>query len=565
MPDTSNYSSDRYVESLHKYKKDIDAQLENFKQTDFLQKFFNFNYLLWSDNPEEITNRLGWLYIPFVMQDLVFEIKAFADEIKSEGFKDILLLGMGGSSLSSDVFKDVFGVGKGYPNITIVDTTDPDFLSDLRDKIDISKTLIIVSTKSGGTVETLSAMKLFYNEFKSVDAGNHFVGITDPGSKLLKIAEDLNFRRVFVNDPNIGGRFSVLSYFGLVPAALIGVNIEKILLSATQLCDEIKNPASNYLENASLRLGAVMGVLSRMGRDKLTFIFSEKFYSFGYWAEQLIAESTGKDGKGILPVMDQKNFSKKHLSDDRFFIAFIMSGDKGSENLISDLNSLGQPVVKILINDIYELGAEFFRFEFATSVAGSILGINPFDQPDVESAKIMAREFLEELASSKKVGTKKPDFLDNGLSFYTNLQVNSVENLQEQLQQNDNSYISIHAYINPDPINQEKLMELRDKLEDKTKLPVTLGFGPRFLHSTGQLHKGDNGKGFFIQLVGENKNDFRIPDSPGSDESSLSFGVLKKAQAAGDYKALSSNKRNVVSIHFSDDPQSEIQKIIDVF
>lgn len=565
MPDNNIYDfiSDKYYESLGKYKRDIESQLKNFKEKNFLEKFFNFNYLLWCDNPEEITNRLGWLYIPYVMQDLVAEIKAFADVIRSEGFRDILLLGMGGSSLSADVFIDVFGVAQGRPNLTIVDTTDPDYIDELSHKIDFSKTLIIVSTKSGGTVETLSAMKFFYNKFKSKDAGRHFIGITDPGSKLLKIAQDFKFRKVFVNDPNIGGRFSVLSYFGLVPASLIGIDIEKILKSATKQCDELKKPESEYLKNSALRFGTVLGFLSKMGRDKLTFVFSEKLYSFGYWAEQLIAESTGKKGVGILPVLDQKNLSTEYLSDDRLFVAFTAPDDFDIDSQLSKLEDMGHPLVKIVVNDLYDIGAEFFRFEFATSVAGSILGINPFDQPDVESAKVMAREFLEELGSSKKANTQIPDFVDNDLEFYSNFNLKSVDGFIRELQTSDYSYVSIQAYVSPNQKNIEKLKEFRTNLEDMTKLPVTLGFGPRFLHSTGQLHKGDNGKGFFIQLVSQNKTDLYIPDELDSKDSSLTFGVLKKAQAAGDYKAIDLKNRNVVSIHFSSNIEVEIQKLID--
>lgn len=565
MPNKINFSykSKRYFEFLGDYNKDIKSQLEKFKKKKYLEKFFNFNYFLWSDDPCEITNRLGWLYIHSVMLDAVRSIESFTNEIKNEGYKDILLLGMGGSSLSSDVFKDVFGTKKGFPDLTIVDTTDPDFIYELRQRIDIKKTLVVVSTKSGTTVETLSAMKFFYNEFGSKNAGRHFVGITDPGSKLLKIADDFKFRKVFVNDPNIGGRFSVLSYFGLVPASLMGVDIKKVLKSASSLCSDLNSPNADYFDNPTLRLGAVLGVLSKNGRDKLTFVFSKKLYSFGYWAEQLIAESTGKNGVGIMPVLDQNSFSKEHLSDDRLFIVFTTPDDKKTEKTVYEIAGQDQPLIKIVLEDINQLGGEFFRFEFATSVAGSILGINPFDQPDVESAKIMARVFLDEFGKSENPKGQKFDFETNGLKFSSNIKLRSFGDLINKIRNGSQSYISIHAYINPNVENNNKLKKLRDRFEYESHLPVTLGFGPRFLHSTGQLHKGDKGKGLFIQLVGENHHDIPIPSEIGSKDSQISFGLLKKAQAKGDYMALDSKKRSVVTVSLSSDTPGDIQKIID--
>ncbi|MGH7884143.1 MAG: hypothetical protein ACRENO_00450 [Thermodesulfobacteriota bacterium] len=567
MPTTIkfSYKSDRYFEFLSDYKKDIKSQLKEFKKKKYLEKFFNFNYFLWSQNPDEITNRLGWLYIHSVMLDAVSDIESFAEEIKNEGYRDILLLGMGGSSLSSDVFKDIFGIKKGFPDLTIVDTTDPDFIYELRKRIDLKKTLIIVSTKSGSTVETLSAMKFFYNEFGGKNAGKHFIGITDPGSKLLKIADDFKFRKIFVNDPNIGGRFSVLSYFGLVPASLMGVDIGKVLKSASSICSGLNHQDADYFDNPALRLGTILGVLSKHGRDKLTFVFSKKLYSFGYWAEQLIAESTGKNGVGIMPVLDQKNFSKEYLSDDRLFIVFTTPDDKKTEKRMCEITGQKQPLIKIVVDDINQLGAEFFRFEFATSVAGSIMGINPFDQPDVESAKIMTKKFLDELGKSANPKKKKYDFEKNELKFCSNISFISFEDLINKIRSGKQSYISIHAYINPDFQNKNKLAKLRDRLEDQSHLPVTLGFGPRFLHSTGQLHKGDKGKGLFIQLVGENNHGVSIPDELGSNNSRISFGLLKKAQAAGDYMALDSKNRPVVTVYLSSDTPGDIQKIIDLF
>lgn len=566
MPEniTYTYKSDDYSEYLPEFSDKIESVIQNFEKSSFLENFFNFNYFLWSENPEEITNRLGWLYIPFVMKHAVARIDALSKELRKDGFKHVVLLGMGGSSLSGDVFKDVFGVKAGFPDLTIVDTTDPDYLCELKDNIDLNKSVFIVSTKSGGTVETLSAMKFFYNQLGE-NAGRHFIGITDPGSKLLGIANDFKFRKVFVNDPNIGGRFSVLSYFGLVPAAIIGVDIQKLLDSACSECLRLKEEITHFYEKPSLRLGVVLGTLAKYGKDKLTFLFSEDYYSFGYWVEQLVAESTGKNGVGILPVLDQKNFSDNYLHDDRVFVFFIKPDDVKLECKLEALARNGFPVLKIVVDDVYEIGREFFRFEFATAVAGIILKINPFDQPDVESAKIMARQYLDELGSIDKSAKQNFNFVDNDLKVLSNLDLSSLHDFLPYLEKLAHSYVSIHSYVNPNIENSSQLMKLRDLIEEKSKLPVTLGFGPRFLHSTGQLHKGDGGRGLFIQLVSENQKNLAIPDNPGSGESQLSFAELKLSQAAGDYKALVSKGRSLISIHFSSDVSGEIEKIARYF
>ncbi len=561
---------DNYSESLQNLNEIVNSKIEEFKDLDLVKRIFNNDHTLWSDSPNEIANRLGWLDSPIKMNKVISDLADFSKEIRDEGIKNILLLGMGGSSLSSEVFKNVFKLPKDYPRLLIVDSTDPDFINDLVNRLDLKRTLFLVSTKSGSTVETLSLLKYFFN--KCLDdnnishVGNHFVAITDPGSSLKNISEKYKFRRIFINDPNIGGRFSALSYFGLVPAILIGVDINKLLNTAIACLRELKNVnKKNYLGNSTIRLGTTMGVLSEYGKDKLTFLCSKELYSFGYWVEQLIAESTGKEGKGILPVLDQSKLNDELIKEDRFFVLFLLKGDVSLEKKLSWLYKSKQPYALISIDNIYDIGWEFLRFEFATAIAGIVMEINPFDQPDVESAKIYTKEFLDSYKEKKQLEMPKTDFSLNGLNFISNCDINTIKHLKNLFDSGDFTYISIHAYIKPDNISLKKIKKLRDSLEIISKLPVTFGFGPRFLHSTGQLHKGDSGKGLFLQIVSKNENDLDIPDEIGLPGSYLSFGILKFAQAIGDYKALDNKNRKVIRVSISNDIENDIDKIIHNF
>lgn len=564
----ADFGTADYTEYAGDYGSLIESKLLELDKNRFAERFFNFDHLLWADDPSEITNRLGWVHLPQKMLGVADEICDFSESIRKKGFTNVVVLGMGGSSLSSEVFRNMFAPRDGFLHLTLLDTTDPDFILKTREKIDLLRTLFVVSSKSGSTVETVSLMKYFYGELaeKTDSAGEHFVCITDPGSQLIDTARKHRFTKVFINDPNVGGRFSALSYFGLVPASLTGVDIRKILQSAASVLLELEDATGgNCHESRSFRLGTFLGVMAREGRDKLGFVFSEKLFPFGYWAEQLIAESIGKDGVGILPLLDEANADAPRHGEDRVYIVFSLIGDESADAVVGRLADSGVPFMQIAVDSPEQVAAEFLRFEFAVALAGSIVGINPFDQPDVESAKTFARSFLKLYGETGELESEEPDFSENGLVFSSNRNIKSLEHLKDLVHSKKRGYISIQAYVDPGEENSKELLSLRAQIESISSVPVTLGFGPRFLHSTGQLHKGDSGEGFFIQIVSQNANDLRIPDDIGSPESVFSFGILKTAQATGDFKSLDEKGRGVIRIDISSEVAKNIGKITQLF
>ena len=562
------FESRNYFEHVGDYQGVIESELLRLERGRFAERFFSHDHLLWADDPSEITNRLGWVHLPEEMLRVADEIESFSESVRKKGFTDVVVLGMGGSSLSSEVFRSIFTPKDGFLRLTLLDTTDPDFIVRTRNNLDLLRTLFVVSSKSGSTVETVSLMKYFYGELaeKTDSAGEHFVCITDPGSKLIDTAGKHGFTKVFVNDPNVGGRFSALSYFGLVPASLAGIDIRKILQSAASVLLELKNTVEGEChESPSFRLGTFLGVMAREGRDKLGFIFSEKLFPFGYWAEQLIAESLGKDGVGILPLLDEASADAPRPGEDRAYVVFSLREDKDADAVAGRLSEYGVPFVKIIVDSPDAVAAEFLRFEFAVAVAGSIMGINPFDQPDVESAKTFARSFLKFYGETGELESEKPDFSRESLVFSSNGNIESPEHLRDIVFSKKTGYISIQAYVDPGEENSKELLSLRAQIERISSVPVTLGFGPRFLHSTGQLHKGDSGEGFFIQIVSDNATDLRIPDNVGSAESVFSFGILKAAQATGDFKSLDEKGREIVRIGIPSEVAANIATITRFF
>jgi glucose-6-phosphate isomerase len=488
-------------------------------------------------------------------------ITAFVDSIRASGLTKALLLGMGGSSLAPELFRMVFGVRKGYLDLEVLDSTDPGAVLEKGSRFDPAKTLFIVSTKSGGTVETLSFMKYFYNRTVETvgaeKAGEHFTAITDPGSKLEKIAGELKYRKIFLNDPNIGGRYSALSFFGLVPAALIGVDLLKLLERAGTIAGKTEE-CSSIVDNTAARFGAAMGELASAGRDKLTIAASPAIAHFGAWAEQLIAESTGKEGRGILPVDGEILTEPQYYADDRFFVYLRLKGDNEYDAKIEALREEGHPVVRFDLGDIYDIGGEFFRWEMATAVAGALLGINPFEQPNVESAKVLAREMVSAYREEGKLPVLVPTLLDGDIKVYTDEKVSgageAIRAFLARAEQGKNEYpvriyAAIQAYLEPTSETDAALQELRTRIQMRFRLATTLGYGPRFLHSTGQLHKGDSGNGLFIQITADMPRDAAIPDKAGENESSISFGILKDSQALGDRQALLDNKRSFIRFH----------------
>jgi glucose-6-phosphate isomerase len=553
-----------FIVRAGKYQKRIDETLEKIKNEKIVERIWKNDFTVWGNKPDEIVNRLGWLHSPDVTGAALGEINAFVDEVRKEGFSSAIVLGMGGSSMAPEVFSLMYGRREGYLDLHVLDSTDPGAIIAFDKMLDPAKTLYIVSTKSGGTVETFSFMKHFYNQtIKKAgieNAGKHFIAITDPKSGLIDTAKELKFRKIFENDPNIGGRYSALSFFGMVPAALTGIDLRKILDNANKIINETK--LNDIKNDTGAYLGAVMGTLANEGVDKVTFITPGKISYFGAWVEQLIAESTGKNGKGILPVDGEAVESPEYYSNDRLFAYIHMKDDNTYLDKVNALEKTGHPIVEIIWDDLYDLGSEYFRWEFSIPIAGRIIGIQPFDQPNVEAAKVLARKMVKEYQEKGKLPELKPSLEENGISFFGDVKAaNLSEALKNFLDKSDagknnydgRSYVAIQAYVKPEESTTKALLSFRTAIQRKYKLATTVGYGPRFLHSTGQLHKGDAGHGLFIQFISEMKNDLPIPDKAGNDKSSISFGTLKNAQALGDRQALLDNKRRVIRFNLGKD------------
>ena len=539
---------------LGAYQEAVDAALVEIKEQEILCRIWAHDHTVWKPEPTEITNRLGWLHTAEVMSEEVPYVQPLVEAVQTVDYTHALLLGMGGSSLAPEVFRKTFGVKKGYPDLAVLDSTDPAAVTAHAERLDPARTLFIVATKSGGTVETLSFFKFFYNRVAEAvgedRAGRHFVAITDPGSKLDTLADHYDFRATFLNDPNIGGRYSALSFFGLVPAALIGMDVKLLLERALTMacnCESCNCPVNG--NNHGGRLGAIMGELAKAGRDKLTLITSPEISSFGDWVEQLIAESTGKEGKGIVPVVGEPVGPPEVYGDDRLFVYLRLEGDATHDAAVEALEEAGHPVVRLRLRDRYDLGGQFFLWEMATAVAGNRLGINPFDQPNVEAAKVRAQEMVAAYQEQGALPDDEP----------VPLTAEALQAFLSQTQPGD--YIALHAYVAPTVETDAALQALRTRLRDQTRLAVTAGYGPRFLHSTGQLHKGDAGQGLFIQFTAEDAQDRSIPDEAGAAASSITFGVLKTAQALGDKQALLDAGRRVIRLHLGTDVPAGLKQL----
>ncbi len=529
--------------------------MQDLAQKEIINRIWAHDHTVWKPEPTEISNRLGWLNIARDMESNLEQMGQVVSAVQAAGYTNAVLLGMGGSSLAPEVFRKTFGVSEGYLDLTVLDSTDPGAVLTIDRQIDLSKTLFIVATKSGGTAETLSFFKYFYNrvgdDLGYGEAGAHFVAITDPGSKLVDIAEKYNFRATFLNDPNIGGRYAALSYFGLLPASLLGVDLPRLLDSARiAACNGGGDNCSSTEDNIAAFLGVVMGELALAGRDKLTFITSPQLASFGDWVEQLIAESTGKEGKGILPVVGEEVGAPESYGPDRLFVYLRLDGDDTYDEQVQILQEVGHPVVGLSLDSLTDLGGQFLIWELATVIASQRLGIQPFDQPNVEAAKILARQMI---AAYQESGTLPQGEAEEA----------TAANLQRFLDQaRPGDYIALQAYVQPTEETDAALQVLRTYLREKTHLAVTTGYGPRFLHSTGQLHKGDGGNGLFIQFSAKMPEDVFIPDEAGKPESGMSFGVLKTSQSLGDAAALRGENRRVIHFELGDDAAASIRSLI---
>lgn len=549
------------------YEKMVEETINELKAEKIIDRIWKKDYTIWSDNPAEISNRLGWLHSPENSIASLTEINKFVEEIKNEKYENALLLGMGGSSLAPEVLKNIYGFKTGSLQLSVLDSTDPGAVLNMTNKYDPARTLYIVSTKSGGTIETISFMKYFYNfvlgKLGAEEVTKHFIAITDPGSGLQQMAEDLKFRKIFLNDTNIGGRYSALSLFGIVPAALMGIDVEKLLSSALEACDESKNK-----DSTSGTIGAILGTFAEKNIDKVTLITSVEINPLGVWLEQLVAESTGKNGKGILPVESESIESSEFYSKDRVFVYIKLKGDKTNDTKAQLLRDAGFPFLEIIWNDLYDLGAEFMRWELVTAIASWKLKIQPFDQPNVESAKILARAMINSYNLEGKLPLLNPIVKENEIMVYGDVVGKNIKDiLNGFLEELGNKnivplkYLSLQAYLTPEDKTTKTLQELRTKIQKKFKVATTAGYGPRFLHSTGQLHKGDSGNGLFIQFTSQIQQDVAIPEEAGKHESTLSFGTLIQAQALGDFKALEENKRKVIRFDLGNDVAGGIKKL----
>lgn len=551
---------------------DLESELEKLVSEKIIERIWQKDHTVWNKNPKEISDRLGWLECVNYSRNMLDEIHSFVNEIKSEGFTDALLLGMGGSSLAPEVFGNVFDRKVGYLKIHILDSTHPDRVKYFADNLNPEKTLYIVSTKSGGTVETISFLKYFYNfviNKLGKEAGSkHFIAITDPASGLEDIARKLNFRKIFLNDPNIGGRFSALSLFGAVPAALIGIDLEKLFIRADSEILHSRKSGDSIERNFAAHFGVLLSVLTKNGFDKVTLITSDKLKSLGAWIEQLVAESTGKDRKGILPIDLEEILTPSSYCKDRVFVVIKIKGDKIELDKVNLLKEAGLPLIELELEDAYDLAKQFFLWEFATAIAGWSLGIQPFDQPNVEQAKIVARKIIGDYQATGKLNLPDPIYDYNGIKIYSDKKFNGLKEAIPSFLTDcisGKNYISIQAYLNPTEEIFEILQSIRKRLLVEYKVATTLGFGPRFLHSTGQLHKGDGGNGVFIQFVDNSETEIGIPDEPEISKSSVSFGVLIKAQAFGDRQALIDNNRKVMTFDLGKDVIENLKLIKNSF
>lgn len=528
--------------NLGTFQDQVDQRLDLWEAQHFARRIWAKDPTIWHPEPlPEIADRLGWLSLPERMRDRCKDILSFAHQVKNEGFSHVLLLGMGGSSLAPEVFQKTFGNAPGYPELFVLDSTHPASIISMENKLDLSHTLILVSSKSGSTLETLSLFRYFWNRVsaKHKKPGHCFVAITDAGSPLERLAGEKKFRRTFLSSSDVGGRYSVFTEFGLVPAALIGMDIGKLLDKGRLAAEESSSSGAEKKSHAFI-LGAALGELAQQ-KDKLTIWTTPSLDSVPLWLEQLLAESTGKQGKGIVPVAEEAIVPTKIYGQDRVFIGLFLENEHRPdlEQHLRELEKSNHPTLRIAIAEKVDLGLEFFQWELATASAGAVLGIHPFNQPDVQLAKDLTLSAMEK--GTEDAGTAI-DPLD-GVSTRDEDEKACTTAIQSLLSTTlPGDYVAVQAYLPPTPEIKRALQRVRTAVLKRTGLATTLGFGPRLLHSTGQLHKGGPNSVFAIQIVDEPEQDFLIP------ETGYTFATLIKAQAMGDYHALQQKKRRVLRI-----------------
>jgi len=550
--------------------KSVKTNVDDWRASGKIRRLWQHDASLWTGTDE--AKWLGWLGI--VEEQIANEgkFKNLADEIKREGFTDILLLGMGGSSLCPEVFAKTFGRIPGFPQLHVLDSTDPAQIKTFEQKINIAKTLFVVSSKSGTTLEPNIYKQYFFERAKQVlgaeKAGSHFIAITDPGSKLQQVAEADHFRHIFNGVPSIGGRYSALSNFGMVPAAIMGLDLSKFLDRTHEMVEACASSVP-LEENPGAVLGIILGAAATSGRDKVTIVTSPAISDLGAWLEQLLAESTGKQGKGIVPIDREELGSPNVYGNDRIFVYLRLSSgvDAAQESKIAALENVGQPVVRITMGDTYDLGQEFFRWEIATAVAGSIIGINAFNQPDVEASKNVTRALTSEYEKTGSLPSETPFFEGNGIKLFTDKKnadelskAANAKSLPEFLRAHLNrlhagDYFGLLAYVEMNSEHESLLRELRESVKGNKHVATCLEFGPRFLHSTGQAYKGGPNSGVFLQITCDDAVDLPVPGQK------YTFGIVKAAQARGDFQVLIERGRRALRVHLGKDLKNDLTKL----
>ncbi|HBB97758.1 MAG TPA: transaldolase [Blastocatellia bacterium] len=550
-------------------KSAVEAALQDWDANRKVERLWAGDPSLWTNHGEE--KWLGWLNIVDEQQKTERRFANFAAEVKDAGFTHLLLLGMGGSSLCPEVLRKSFGRIAGFPELHVLDSTDPAQIRATENRIDLAKTLFFVSSKSGTTLEPNIFKQYFYARAKEAVGADHvgsrFIAITDPGSKLREEAARENFRKIFLGVPSIGGRYSALSDFGLAPAAAMGIDVSRFLGRASEMVEACGDTSAQ--NNPGAILGAVLGAAHNQGRDKITIVASPAIYDAGAWLEQLLAESTGKNGKGLIPIDREPLGSLDVYGDDRVFVYLRLdsSPDGSQDAAIAEFEITGQPVISISIGDVYDLGQEFFRWEIATAVAGSIIGINPFDQPDVEASKVATRKLTDEYARTGSLPSESPFFEAEGIKLFADpgntaalKDAASEQSLEgylkahlEQLKPHD--YFALLAYVEMNEAHSRSLQAAREAVRDAKQVATCLGFGPRFLHSTGQAYKGGPDSGVFLQFTCDDRDDLPVPDQE------YSFGIVKAAQARGDFAVLNERGRRALRVHLGVDVSAGLERI----
>ncbi|HKD45327.1 MAG TPA: bifunctional transaldolase/phosoglucose isomerase [Candidatus Angelobacter sp.] len=552
-------------------KQAVDAALADWAKNNKVSRLWKGDKSLWTNDDED--KWLGWLHIAEDQAAHLQNLAEAAADAKRAGFEHVLLLGMGGSSLCPEVLSITFGKQPGYPELRILDSTDPAQIKALESQIDVSKTFFIVSSKSGSTLEPNIFKQYFFDRVEKTagkeNPGGRFIAITDPGSKMQHAAEADRFRHIFFGVPRIGGRYSALSNFGMVPAAVMGLNVSR-LLDRTEEMVQACAATVPAAENPGVILGAILGTLANSGRDKLTLVTSPGIHDLGAWLEQLVAESTGKQGKGIIPVDRETLGPPEVYGNDRIFVYVRLKTavDSTQDQRIEALAKAGQPVVRIDVADIYDIGQEFFRWEIATAVAGSIIGINAFNQPDVEASKVATRELTSEYEKTGKLPVETPIWEEDGIKLYTDdRNATNIKNLAgKQLsldglvrahlsQLGPGDYFALLAYLDRNQEHEDRLEEIRHRLRDRKRVATCLGFGPRFLHSTGQAYKGGPNSGVFLQITSDDALDLPVPGQK------YTFGVVKAAQARGDFQVLAERKRRALRVHLTKDVRAGLERL----